>query len=241
MATIAAERRPSVLPHLLVLLAFALLIGLGVWQVKRLHYFNGLRRQIAELETQPPQPIDEVLSKVRSGQTIKLTRVRLDCPDVETRPVLRLYWINNGLAGYRLVTACPVAAGPYASILVDRGFVATPGAEPPRPIPGHPISQPVIGVLRSPNPKGLISARNDPVGNVWFWRDLPAMAHALKAPNPAPVFLILESPAPSTGEPRPTPIDVHFPNNLSYAITWFGLAAGLAGVYLAKLLRKQTS
>ena len=47
--------------------------------------------------------------------------------------------------------------------------------------------------------------------------------------------------APAGGEPRPAPLPLDIPNNhLGYAITWFGLAAALAGVYLAMLLRKRT-
>ncbi len=45
----------------------------------------------------------------------------------------------------------------------------------------------------------------------------------------------------SSGEPRPAPLPLDIPNNhLGYAITWFGLAAALAGVYLAMLFRKRT-
>lgn len=232
-------RRPGPIAHIVAFLAFCALIGLGVWQVQRLKHFTELRQQIAQLETAPPQPIAVALGRVSNGEKFKLTRVRLDCPDLELRSVLRLYWIYEGLAGYRLIAACPLASGPYSSILVDRGFVGTPGGELPHAVPGRPISQPVVGVLRAPPPKALISTKNDPAGNLWFWRDTPAMARTLNAPKPAPVFLVLESPAPSTGEPRPTPIEEHFPNNLGYAITWFGLAAALVGVYLAMLLGKR--
>ena len=41
------------------------------------------------------------------------------------------------------------------------------------------------------------------------------------------------------GAGRGSPLDI--PNNhLGYAITWFGLAAALVGVYLAMLFRKRT-
>ncbi len=44
------------------------------------------------------------------------------------------------------------------------------------------------------------------------------------------------------GWPAPEPLPPAIPNNhLGYAITWFGLAAALAGVYLAMLLRKRPS
>ncbi len=49
-----------------------------------------------------------------------------------------------------------------------------------------------------------------------------------------------ETPAPPGVVPSPLPSDI--PNNhLGYAITWFGLAAALAGVYLAVLFRRRAS
>jgi len=66
------------------------------------------------------------------------------------------------------------------------------------------------------------------------------MAAALHAARPAPVTLMLERPAPEGGLPRPAPVPTNIPNNhLGYAITWFGLAAALVGVYLAMLFRRR--
>lgn len=234
------QRRIPILPSLLVLVAFVILVGLGVWQVKRLKWKTDLLHRIALLQTAPAQPINQVLRRAHQGEDTNFTRVQLDCPEVETTPVLRLYSVYQGLAGYRLITACRLPSGPYASILVDRGFVATPGAEVPRPIPGERISRPVTGVLRTAEPKALITAGNQPAQNLWYWRDLPGMARALGAQGAAPAFLMLESPAPANAEPRPAPLPLDIPNNhLGYAITWFGLAAALVGVYLASLLRKR--
>lgn len=240
MSDVHGDKRPGLLFHLLVLLAFVLLIGLGVWQVKRLKWKTDLLHRIDLLQSAPARPIGPVLAKTPAD--FNFTRVELDCPDVETTPVLRLYAVYQGLAGYRLITACALPGGAYRTILVDRGFVATPGAEAPRPIPGVRISEPVIGVLRAPEPRAIVSAENQPAQNLWYWRDLPAMARALNAQNPAPAFLMLESPAPASAEPRPAPVPLNIPNNhLGYAITWFGLAAALVGVYLAMLFRKRPS
>jgi surfeit locus 1 family protein len=66
------------------------------------------------------------------------------------------------------------------------------------------------------------------------------MAQALKADNPAPYFLMAEtSTNPDFPALKPAPAPADIPNNhLSYAITWFGLAGALVGVYAA-LLRKK--
>jgi surfeit locus 1 family protein len=232
-------KRPGLLTHAVVFLAFCALIGLGIWQVQRLKWKTALLASIAALQAAPARPIGPALARMKAAGDVDYVRVSLDCPDVETRPALRLYAVYQGLMGYRLVTACPLQGQPYGSVLVDRGFVGQPGVEPPRPIPGQPVAQPVVGVLRKPDARTIVTPANHPDQNLWYWRDAPAMAAALGASAPAPDFLMLESPAPQSGEPRPAPLPVDIPNNhLGYAITWFGLAAALAGVYLAMLFRK---
>jgi surfeit locus 1 family protein len=234
-------KRPGPLANVMVLLAFCLLIGLGVWQVQRLKWKTALLAHIAALQSAPAEPIGVVLRRAPAGIDVDFTRVETACPEVETTPVLRLYAINQGLAGYRLITACRLADGPYGSILVDRGFIPMPGDDQPRPIPGKSIDVPVVGVLRSPDARTFATAPNQPAANLWYWRDIAGMARTLGAPRPAPVFLMLESPAPADMTPRPAAVPTNIPNNhLGYAITWFGLAAALAGVYLAVLLRRRT-
>jgi surfeit locus 1 family protein len=66
------------------------------------------------------------------------------------------------------------------------------------------------------------------------------MARALGVSDPAPVFLMLERPAPAGPGPTPMAVPADIPNNhLQSAVTWFGLAAALAGVYLASLWRRR--
>ena len=235
------ERFPIVLT-LIVLVMLAILAALGVWQLQRLKWKENLLRQIAALEAAPARPLGSVLTLQKSGHDEAFTRVATPCPDVETRPVLRLFSVaEGGVAGYRLITACPLPAGEaYGSILVDRGFVAQLGDDQAHDIPGQPITAPVVGVLRGGGERSFVTPRNQPAQNQWYWRDVAAMGKALHARDPAPLYLMLESPAPPSGQPRPSPLPPNIPNNhLGYAITWFGLAGALLGVYLAMLFRKR--
>ena len=185
-----------------VLVAFVILIGLGVWQVRRLQWKTDLLNRIAALQAAPAQPLGAVLQRRKAGADVDYTRVEVSCPDLETRPVVHLFAVFQGLAGYRPIAACPLASGPYGSVLVDRGFVGMPGDDQPRDLPGRPISEPIVGVLRSGGGKTFVTPQNHPAQNQWYWRDAPAMARQLGASNPAPTFLMLERPAPSSGEPR---------------------------------------
>ena len=235
-----SRSRPSVAGALISLVAFCILIGLGVWQVQRLKWKTGLLHRIDALQHAPPEPIDAVLRRIPDRIDVSFSRVQLDCPQVQATPVERLFAVGPDGAGYRLITACTLATGPFRSILVDRGFVPQSGDAPPTVAPGPSIVEPVVGVLRTPDKRSFAAAQNQPAQHLWYWRDLAGMAAELKAPRPAPVFLMLESPAPRDGVPRPAPLPANIPNNhLGYAITWFGLAAALAGVYLALLFRKR--
>ena len=67
-----------------------------------------------------------------------------------------------------------------------------------------------------------------------------AIATAKQWPNNAPFYIEQEAPVPPGGLPKPGRLVVNLPNNhLQYVITWFGLALGLAGVYLVWLVRRR--
>lgn len=230
----SGERKPKPLwlGAVFVVIGMAILIGLGAWQMQRLHWKQDLLAHIERLQRSTPVPLQMALG--RAPEKLDFVRARLDCPGIERLPTLRLYALENGQAGDRLITACPV--GGY-SILVDRGFLApgdtvAPGREE--------LAEPVIGVLRIPADRNRFTPVNDPAKGQWYWRDVPAMAAALGAKDPAPVMLMLESPAPVGGGARPAAIPTEISNrHLEYALTWFGLAAALAGVYVALLLRRR--
>ena len=223
-------------------IALAILIGLGVWQVQRLKWKEGLLAHIAALQHAPAQPLAPVLDAVAAGRNVDFTRVRLTCPGLGAAPFLELYALKDGEAGSRLVSACRVASRRYRSILVDRGFVADTVTQ--RPAVDRAATAPVelVGVLRTPDRATFVTPKN-PAGAAgrWFSRDVPAMARALGVSEPAPVFLFAETSSnPELKALQPAPVPTDIPNrHLEYALTWFGLAAGLVGVYLAVLLRRR--
>ena len=234
-----APRGPSIAMTIAVMVMFFILSSLGFWQVQRLKWKTHLLAQIAQLQHAPAQAIDAPLFLASHGADVGFTRVSILCPGLETAPTVRLYAVNDAGPGYRVITACRLASGPYDSILVDRGFLTMDQAATPLPM-GQLIVAPIVGVLRTPDRKTFVTPPNQ--ANLWYWRDVSGMAAALHATRPAPLFLMLESPAPSGGLPAPAPVPLNIPNNhLGYAVTWFGLAAALAGVYLAMLFRGRRS
>lgn len=232
----AADRRFAIIPALATAIGIVILIGLGVWQIQRLHWKEGLLARIAALQSAPPQPLAAVLGRAGNDTDIDYVRVSATCPDIETAPYLRLYSVKDGYAGWRIIAACPLTGGPYGAILVDRGFLD----QRLRLSGGQAISTPVVGILRRGDTRNFVTPKDDPGQNLWYGRDIAAMAQALGVSNPAPTYLMLEQPAPPPGGPVVAPLPTDIPNNhLQYVITWFGLALALAGVYAASLWRKR--
>lgn len=237
----ASSDRPTRFPMGLTLftaLALALLVGLGEWQVQRLHWKVALLARIAALQNAPAAPIGPSLAKLAASGDVDFTRVTVDCPDIERTPFVRLYAVRDGEAGYRIITPCRLTGAAYPVLLVDRGFLRQDA--PKLDIAqGARLTQPLVGVLRKGDKKTFVTPDNQPAQGLFYSRDPAAMAKALGAQMPAPVFLMLETPAPRAGGPVPAPVPPDIPNrHLEYAVTWFGLAAALLGVYLATLWRR---
>lgn len=236
-----ARPRFPIFLTLFTLAAMVLLVGLGVWQVKRLHWKEALLAHVAAAQTEPPEPLSVALAQAADGVETDYRRVQADCPDIETTPFIQLYALPGAVSGYRIITACRLTGGAYDAILVDRGFVTLDDAGRLRQGAGRRLSQQIVGVLRRGDPRNLFTAENQPAQHLWYWRDIPAMGLALGASKPAPTFLMLQTPAPSGVGPTPMALPTDIPNNhLGYAVTWFGLALTLAGVYLAVLWRRRS-
>lgn len=222
-------------------IAFLILVSLGSWQVQRLHWKRDVLRRIEALQTAPARPLPPVLAARAAGQDVDFTRVRAICPGLAAAPYIELYGLRDGQAGSRLISACAIEAPPYRAILVDRGFVADTISSRP-PVDGAnraPVE--VVGVLRSPEAGNTFSPPNRP--DRWFTRDVAGMAAALGAARPAPVFLMAETSSnPEWKALTPAPVPAAISNrHLEYAVTWYGLAAALAGVYAAMLLKRRKS
>lgn len=216
--------------------AVAILCGLGTWQLKRLAWKQGLLHKIAALQHAPARPLSLALAQGLAGRDAEFTRVEADCPGIDRAPAERVYALNGGDMGARLLSACRMA-GTYDAILVDRGWTASTAA--PAPAADPVAAARVVGVLRRPDPPTFVTPRGKRDGQ-WFWRDIPGIAAALGAKRPAPYILAAETATnPQAPELKPLPLPAEIPNrHLEYALTWFGLAVVLAVIYGVMLRRR---
>ncbi|MCB4379796.1 SURF1 family protein, partial [Synechococcus sp. MU1644] len=114
----------------------------------------------------------------------------------------------------------PFEVDGYGPILVDTGWQLD-GAE----VGGAAqIGLTLVGNLDAPNEADKFTPAPDIEANLWFARDVPAMAEVL---NTQPIMVVLrDAPEIDLGV-TPWPVDTAgIPNDhLQYAITWFSLAA----------------
>ncbi|WP_453976514.1 SURF1 family protein [Brevundimonas sp. Marseille-Q4549] len=217
--------------------ALVLLIGLGVWQVERLRWKEGLIAAAEAAAAKPPAPLADVLADAGRGGGLEFRKVLMVCRGLATAPYVELQTIHDGTPGVRLVSACR-PEGEAFTVLVDRGFVAdTISARPPVMETTLPLV--LVGEFRSVPPPGALSPA--PRDGRFYARDTAAMAEALHVAGPLrpEAVYALTATNPEFGALTPSAPPAAFSNNhFGYALTWFGLAIALVGFYVALLRRR---
>lgn len=192
----------------------AILISLGVWQMQRLAWKQGVIADIEARIAAPPVQLPDNLDPERDAY------LPVEVTGVLGSEYLQILVSKKGAgAGYRIIRPMLRTDG---RIMVDMGFVATADASGLKFEEGPPLT--VIGNLQWPQETDNFTPAPDLDKNIWFARDVQAMAGAL---GTAPV-LVVRRDAPQSGGPvSPLPVDTSaIPNDhLQYAITWFSLAA----------------
>lgn len=226
------------LSTLIALPMFAVLIGLGLWQVQRLQLKLAF---IAERDAGFNQP------------PVELTAGDTDLPALAWRRVtvtgrfdhaheFHLWHINSdGNAGYDVLT--PLVRTDRADgqvVLVDRGWVPVTAKDPAARAAGQVQGAVTInGFVRLDlDSRTAVTPQNDPARNSWYFVDYAAMAKQVGAPLRSLVVV-----ADGTPNPGGLPIGVAQPpeltnRHLGYALTWFSLAGALAVIFGLSLRRQ---
>lgn len=203
--------------HWMFLLTFGLagvvvLVGLGVWQLQRLEWKQAALAEIDNRITAAPvlvpltpDPEADKYLPVQAQGTVLPGEVHV------------LVSIKDVGAGYRVIAPFELSDG--RRILLDRGFVRAEAKKTLR----STGALDVIGNLHWPQEVDGYTPEPDLPGNIWFARDVPALAVAL---DTLPVLLIARTTSETNPAVMPLPIDsAGIPNDhLQYAITWFSLA-----------------
>lgn len=218
--------RRMIVPLLFGLIGIAILLNLGAWQVRRLAWKEDVLARIearigdapAALPASPTEDADEYRAVALDGHFLP-------------GEVHVLTSIERAGPGFRVIAPFETLDG--RRVLVDRGFIPERRKSDARPLDTGRI----VGNLQWPNEvdEGY-TPKPDTTRNIWFARDVPAMAASL---GTEPVMLVLSRAPDGDTSTLPVPVDATgIPNNhLNYAITWFLLAAAWAGMTLYWLWR----
>ncbi len=223
-------------------LAFCFLIGLGVWQLQRKTWKEGLIAELTDRLAAPPEALPPPKSWPQLQQARdEYRRVEFKAEfepshDALVYAAAAAFRPDVSGPGYWVFTPARLADG--SVVIVNRGFVPE-GRQDPKSRPGGQVTGTVdiVGAMRWPDTRHWFTPGDDPAHNLWFARDPVAIAAAKHIGPVAPFYVEQESPVPPGGLPQPGKLVVSLPDNhLQYAITWFGLAAVLVGVTVSFVL-----
>ncbi|MDF0583101.1 SURF1 family protein [Bradyrhizobium yuanmingense] len=224
-----AARSPSLWLAVLSLIALALLIALGVWQIERRAWKLALIDRVEQRVHAPAQPIPSPGSwPAVSAASDEYRHVSLSGRFLHESETLVQAVTEEG-PGYWVLT--PLQRDDGTLVLINRGFVPSERRDASTRRDGNPQGRvEITGLLRITEPKGGFLRTNVPQHNRWYSRDVAAIATARGLREVAPFFVDADAGSQIAGGPIGGLTVIRFPNNhLIYALTWFALAFMLAG------------
>ncbi len=219
------RRRPLwqvVLVLVLGALLALLFARLGIWQIDRLGWKRALIARVEMQLAADPLPLNEIADlppELREYRKVRVTGTFDHTAETLTKAVTK--WGS----GFWVITPLSTDAG--QTVLINRGFVPPeqrdPATRPDGLIQGRVT---VTGLVRLSEPDGGFLKDNDPPADLWYSRDVAAIAQARGLGPVADFFVDAEA---SGTSPIGGLTVVQFRNtHLIYAVTWFGLAALVA-------------
>jgi surfeit locus 1 family protein len=204
--------RRLILPLFFGILGTVVLLWLGTWQVQRLAWKEDVladinARIVAAPVAVPAQPDAEADRYLPVAVTGTYTGDELHVL-ASTRDVG---------AVYRIIARFETEQG--RSLMVDRGWIKTDAKDTER----GATAATLVGNLHWPSERDSFTPANDLDGNIWFARDMAAMADAL---GTEPVLIVAREVDENDTSVTPLPVDTAgIPNDhLGYVVTWYGLA-----------------
>lgn len=224
--------------HALVLVGVVGMVMLGFWQRNRLDERRAFNAVVTERAAEPAAPVETVVGP--SG-------AEADPAQVEWRAVTatgtyladeQVVVVNRsqgGRAGVNIVTPLQLTDGRL--LLVNRGFVAGSGTNPPAP-PSGVVE--IAGRIRQSQERGF-GGLTDPAGELTEVQriDIERLAEQLPAPAVG-VYLDLVDPDQREPEPVPAPELSEGPH-LSYMFQWWFFASCAAVGWVVAVRRSLRS
>lgn len=222
--------RRMIIPLLFGLFGAGILISLGVWQVQRMQWKEGILADITARIAADPVPLppapdesDEhnrylpvTVSGRFTGNTLSVLVSRKEIG-----------------AGVRIIEAFQTEDG--RRVLVDRGFLRDEDKNRALTVTNATIT----GNLHWPQETDSFTPPPDLKTGLWYARDVAAMAKAL---DTEPTFIVAREPTGDGIEAMPVDTSGIPNDHWGYAVQWFSLAAVWLGMtaYLLWRIRQRT-
>jgi surfeit locus 1 family protein len=223
------------------LVLFAILLALGTWQVQRLHWKEALLQTIDRRTHSAPQSLAAVEKEFASTGDVDYTPVTVTGTFMH-QGERHFFATWEGASGFDVFTPLRLEDGRF--VLINRGFVPYDLKDAAKRPQGQVAGKvTVTGLARNPlsAKPSMMLPDNELQKNIFYWKDRDAMAASagLQAGAGLVPFFIDANAAPNPGGlPVGGVTVIDLPNShLQYAITWYGLAAALAGVLIFRLRR----
>jgi surfeit locus 1 family protein len=242
----AGRYRRLIVPGVMTVVMLAVLVGLGIWQIRRLAWKEGILAQIEHAEASPAMPMEgatpfgpAIAPETPTTGPAAYSKVSVTGRFREDLSALYGAEVRQTPDGVRMGAQLivPLERPGKPALLVDRGWVPLTRRKPIG-MPAGDVT--VAGYVRPGDRPGPFSAHDDVAMRRFYTLDPEAIGAALGL-QVEPFTLVALGDAPPDLFPDPARHMPRPPNDhLSYAITWFGLALALAVIFVvwsAKVMR----
>jgi len=237
---------------LAVIVAAAVMVNLGLWQVRRLNQRMERNHTIEARIHAPAEPLTQALARYDIGAALNAPtaaayrHVRVSGRYDAADEVLLRSRSEGGHPGFHVLTPLMLANG--KALLVDRGWVPYTDSDPPVPAAAPPSGEVSrTGLLRRPEPEpsGIFKSISpqDPVTGPLkktFYANPARLQPQFRVPLVGAYLQLATQTPAQTGELPVTPHPPVLSNgpHLSYAIQWFSFTLITVIGYGAVLWRR---
>jgi surfeit locus 1 family protein len=246
-------------PALAMLIALGILLALGTWQMQRLYEKEALIARLNAVLTSTPTALNPISlpaitvasstgtgtgtgSKTTTPDTVQeFLRVSITGTYIQSRsvPVRATFPAPKnakslGGLGFFWMTPLQIDGGPV--VFINRGFVPAGADTKAPPILTPEGTQTIVGLVRSPETRQTFTPADQPQRGEYFIRDPKVLSEAVAIKQAALGFFV---DAERIGDGLTAPVGINSTdmigrisnNHLQYAVTWYGFALTLLGVF----------
>ncbi len=232
----------------LAVVIFSIFSTLGVWQIQRLSWKRNLIERVEQRVHAEPvaAPIRAQWPDINTANS-EYRRIHLQGRYLQGLDTLVQAVTKNG-SGFWVLT--PLQQSDGTIVIVNRGFIPPEASRTAIKTSAETMQlTSVTGLLRMSQQGGAFLRKNDPPRQRWYSRDIQAIAASKNLSQVAPYFVdadAISASAQMDATSNALPVGgltvIAFQNShLVYALTWFTLAAMVAGItgYFLFWLRRE--